>query len=141
MSKKIIDEFTHISSGNKRWKLRHPERYKQSERERKKRYVDKDPVRALLKNVKTRAKKKGIEFSITKDDVTIPEVCPVLGIDLITHRKKGWWDNSPSIDRIDNTKGYIPGNVAVISWRTNNLKSNGTLEELERIVSYMRENL
>jgi len=47
-------------------------------------------------------------------------------------------DNVPSVDRIDPTKGYIKGNVEVISWRANHLKNNATVEELEAIVNYMK---
>lgn len=31
---------------------------------------------------------------------------------------------SPSIDRIDNSKGYIEGNVQWLSWRVNEMKKN-----------------
>jgi hypothetical protein len=47
--------------------------------------------------------------------------------------------NSPSLDRIDNTKGYVPGNVWVISWRANDLKRNATLEELKLLVAALEE--
>jgi hypothetical protein len=45
------------------------------------------------------------------------------------------------IDRIDTSKGYLKDNIKVISWRANRLKSDGTLEELEKIVNYMRKEL
>jgi hypothetical protein len=45
--------------------------------------------------------------------------------------------NSPSVDRIDNTLGYTPDNVCVISHRANQLKRNASLDELKRIVAYM----
>ena len=40
---------------------------------------------------------------------------------------------APTIDRIDNAVGYVPGNVRIISQRANVLKSNGTDKELEAI--------
>jgi len=46
-------------------------------------------------------------------------------------------ENSPSLDRIDNSKGYVPGNIAVISMRANMIKNNATLAELKAIVAYM----
>lgn len=46
---------------------------------------------------------------------------------------------APSLDRIDTTKGYEPGNIEFISWRANYLKRNGTLEEFELIVAHMRK--
>lgn len=94
-----------------------------------------DPRRLLYNRAKSRAKVKGIEFSITWDDIQIPEVCPVFGVPMAV----GIGRNSYSLDRIDSTKGYIPGNVAVISWRANVLKGDGTVEELENILRWMKE--
>lgn len=99
-----------------------------------------NPVSYLLSGARQRAKKKGIEFSITHEDITIPEVCPVLGIELRPTRERyaGFRDNSPSLDRIDNSKGYVPGNVMVISMRANSIKRDATLEELEKIVEFLK---
>lgn len=85
----------------------------------------------LLYNVaKSRCRKNGREFTITKEDVVIPEFCPVLGCKIDTSRGKGRQRNGASLDRIDNTKGYIPGNVWVISALANRMKQDATIEEL-----------
>lgn len=96
-----------------------------------------------------RARKKGIEFTITKEDIVIPEYCPILGIKLEAGlgRKRdsdspslvGAKDSSPSLDRIDNSKGYIPGNVLVISWRANYLKNTATLDELVMLGEFAKQ--
>ena len=45
---------------------------------------------------------------------------------------------APTLDRINHRLGYVRGNVAVICWRCNVLKKDGTLEEIEMIAKYMR---
>jgi len=91
---------------------------------------------------RNRARMGGLECTITVDDIVIPETCPVLGIPLFARIGAGrsnrdQVENSPSLDRIDNGKGYIPNNIAVISMRANMIKNNATLAELKAIVAYM----
>jgi len=93
----------------------------------------------LLNNAKRRSEKYNLEFDLTIDDINIPEFCPVLGIKIGVGIKQ--WDGSPTIDRIDNTKGYTKDNIKIISWKANNLKSFGTIEDFEKILKYMKENL
>lgn len=73
-------------------------------------------------------------FDITVADLEIPTVCPVLGIPITIASGLGSKPGAPSLDRIDNTKGYIKGNVRVISSRANRLKADATLDELILIV-------
>jgi len=88
--------------------------------------------KVMINGAKQRAKRAGIEFSITEDDFEIPDICPVLGIKI--HRtKRNNFSNSPSIDRIDNNKGYVPDNIMIVSRRLNILKKDATLKELVRI--------
>lgn len=92
----------------------------------------------MYNRAKQRAKEKNLEFNINISDIIIPEFCPALGVPLI--RAKGKPDNnSPTLDRIDNSKGYVKGNIQVISHRANTLKSNGSLHELKKITQYMEE--
>lgn len=100
-------------------------------------HIRRHPERRLWASARARALKSGRAFTIVETDVVIPAVCPVLGIPLTVHA--GYRnDNSPSLDRIDSTLGYEPGNVAVISWRANRLKSAMSLEEVESLARYMR---
>lgn len=94
----------------------------------------------MFHDARKRAAKTGLEFSICVFDFVVPKHCPVLGIELqygVGYRN----DSSPSLDRIDSTKGYVPGNVLVISWRANRLKSDATLSELRLIAAYMEREL
>jgi len=96
-----------------------------------------NPKQTLLRRAKDRAAKSGVAFTITLNDIPdIPEVCPVFGFKLEFGSKEERF-SSPSLDRKDNTKGYIPGNLQVISYRANQLKSDGTLEELRKLVNYL----
>lgn len=96
-----------------------------------------DPVKKLLTLAKGRAKKKGLVFSLQYEDIHIPERCPVLGILLVIGGNgAGFQDASPTLDRVDNRQGYIPGNVLVVSWRANRLKCDATKEELRAIADF-----
>jgi hypothetical protein len=99
-----------------------------------------NPAHVLFLQIKSRCKKRNIPFNIEESDIVIPEKCPVLGIDIFFGAKHFCY-NSPSVDRIDNDKGYIKGNIMVISYRANTLKNNGTLEEHRLIVKYMEKYL
>ncbi len=46
-------------------------------------------------------------------------------------------DNSPTIDRINSSRGYEPGNIEVISWRANRMKGDATAEEHRKIADRM----
>lgn len=83
----------------------------------------------MWKSAQERALKKGLEFSILVDDIKIPEVCPLLNKKLLIGDKK----YTPSLDRIDSTKGYTQDNIWVISHRANQIKNDATLDELEKI--------
>lgn len=102
-------------------------------------YYRSDPVRNLYRAAKRRAETKGIEFSIELDDVVIPSACPVLGVPLVVGGGQGFKEGSPTLDRVVNNRGYVKGNVAVISWRANRLKSDATLAELLAITAYLKE--
>ena len=79
----------------------------------------------LYKLAKGRARKKGLEFNIELKDIHIPKKCPILKVPLICSTRY-----SPSIDRIYPDKGYVKGNIAVISALANSMKANATPQEL-----------
>lgn len=100
-------------------------------------YYRADPVRALFDAARRRAASRGIAFGIDRGDIQIPENCPVLGVRLVVGGGQGFRDGSPTLDRVDNVKGYVKGNVRVISWRANRIKSDATLAELKALVTYL----
>ena len=98
-----------------------------------------DPRYKLYHNAKHRAKKKGILFTITMEDITIPEVCPLLGIaiDCYTGDRKS--PHNPSLDQIVPGRGYTLENIQVISSRANWLKADATLNELKILVENLEK--
>lgn len=131
----------------RQWKKNHPGFWKSSpssspaaRHNRYVRWVVQDVRKVLYQRAKSRAKKAGVEFSIELADIIVPDVCPIFKIPLSTSEKQRS-NSSPSLDRIDSSKGYIKGNVWVISWRANHLKSNSSLEELEILVREWRNSL
>lgn len=93
-----------------------------------------DPRHSLLNSAASRARFKGLDFNLVLSDIPIPDTCPILGIPIVCRRTRDKWDknpSAPSLDRIDNTKGYVRGNVQVVSVRANLLKSDATPREIE----------
>ena len=97
------------------------------------------PKTLMLAAAKQRAKRDKVICNITENDILIPERCPILNIPLKINIKK-WENDSPSLDRIIPKLGYTKDNIKVISWRANALKRDASIEELESIVKYMKNN-
>lgn len=105
------------------------------------RVVENKPEWKMHQRAKIRAKKYGREFNLEVSDIVIPEVCPVLGVPLVQHRgRSGAFADSPSLDRIDNNKGYVKGNVRVVSQRANQMKGDASREELIAFARWVLDN-
>lgn len=115
-------------------------RIKKSKEATKAKYGTKEGrIKFLLFKAKTRAKEKNIEFSITYEDLKIPDLCPLLEIPIIWNVRTGRpTENSPSVDRIDNSKGYVKGNVWIVSMRANFIKNSASPEELEKLATNLK---
>lgn len=90
----------------------------------------------VYNGAKYRAKKQGIPFNIDIDDIKIPSICPLIGIPIYKTFGKVT-NNTPSLDKINPILGYTKGNVWVISWKANRVKSNLTIEELNMFCTNM----
>lgn len=91
----------------------------------------------MLWQIKARAKRGNIPFNLEHSDIVIPPTCPILGIPLkINSGHSG--ENSPSVDRIIPEFGYIKGNIKVISNKANSIKSNASIQDLEKVLEYVK---
>lgn len=95
-----------------------------------------NPERGLLRLARQRCRKSGVVCTIAESDIVIPEFCPILGMRL-EFGDMDSRDNSPSLDRIKPELGYVPGNVAVISFKANRIKNHGSADEHRRIADWM----
>lgn len=121
------------------------------------------PFKKWFKSKKSDAKRKGVEFTIKPTDIpsvnireTItetrgrkytsweaieyPKVCSKWGIELDWNLNRIQL-NSPSLDRIDPTKGYIPGNVRLVCNSYNSAKSNCPPDEWDIIEKKIARNI
>ena len=102
-----------------------------------------------LKGVESRAKENGIPYNLDieyfidkdtkrdKEKTGYPDFCPILGIKL--DRELGA-DHRPSFDKVIPENGYIKGNVQIISYKANRLKSNMHLSDFKKFVEYIKNN-
>jgi hypothetical protein len=144
-----IEAKAKASAYNVEWKKKHvaqntsiADKIRNREKEYKRvRCDNEEGYRQLyLTNIKARCKKRGLPFNLTLEDIIIPEICPVLGIKLETRIGK-FHDNSPSLDRLIPELGYIKKNVRIISYRANRIKCHASIEDLEKILAYMKREI
>jgi len=95
-------------------------------------------ARSLLKSSRYRAKRDGIRHTLTLADINVPERCPVLGMRLRKTKGRAG-PSSPSLDRINPRRGYVRGNVVVVSWRANEIKKDATVHELELVARFYQQ--
>lgn len=102
--------------------------------------LTKKEFKEIISRTKASAKKRGIQFSLTTtdlDDIGIPLTCQVLGIPIYFYKGKPQ-DDSISIDRIDSSKGYTKDNIIIVSYRVNKIKSDASIQELEKILNFYK---
>ena len=91
----------------------------------------------MVYGAKKRAKEKGLDFNLTRKEIHFPKRCPALGIKL-KHGNKSWY-NSPTIDRIDNNKGYLIDNCIVVSALTNVVKNSATPDQILKVGKFYKK--
>jgi hypothetical protein len=98
--------------------------------------------KVILSKAKKRSKKKNLEFNLTLGDlISIKNnTCPILGHEILY---KSGIDNkrSASLDRVDPNKGYIKGNVKIVSYEGNSLKNRNNYHSAVKMLEYIIQNL
>lgn len=95
-------------------------------------FIKKNISFIIYRRARNRSKVKNIEFSLEESDIIIPKTCPILRIPIFVGKGK-CCNNSPSIDRIDNNKGYTKNNIQIISHKANTMKNCASLEEIKKV--------
>lgn len=93
-------------------------------------YRKRDYKKYMFQHCKGSAKHRNLDFNLTIDDIIIPKYCPYLGIEITQDVGTGNSYSNASIDRIDNSKGYIKGNIQIISFLANKMKQNVSIDQL-----------
>lgn len=145
-----------ILNCNRLYRHKHPtymkEYYKRNIMKRKKQdqeYYKNNIARQMFNSSRRRARIKDIPHNITIEDIQKEidniknekdeYICPVLNIEIcINTGTKRKYNDSMSLDRINNSKGYIKGNICVISWRANKLKCDASIEEIKNMYNYIQ---
>lgn len=92
----------------------------------------------MLRRAKRRAILFNREFALSLEDIEVPEYCPAIGIPLkVVTGRSGGGQGSPSLDRIDNDRGYVKDNVQVISRLANQMKADASPEQLLKFADWI----
>jgi len=116
------------------------DRIKQIQKRSMQRYISPSSyIRSLWKGAKRRCVESGKKIDIEAIDYLLlnpPTNCPCC--EAVIDYNRGSSNSSPSIDRLDNSKGYVLGNVEVICVNCNTIKSVGSAQQHGQIAAFMR---
>jgi hypothetical protein len=98
--------------------------------ENRRKWADRNVEKRMFRSAKNRATRENILFDLEVSDIVVPVKCPILNMELKHDNRGNAKYNSPSLDKIDNSKGYIKGNIQVISYKANTMKGDATPKEL-----------
>jgi hypothetical protein len=130
-----------------------PEKFRLQEREARARQ---NPIVRMVRKALCRERRKKVESAYENGvrrvhrpaksivDALVAELtpppthCPVFLDMELEYDGRALTSNTATIDRVDNSKGYVLGNIAILSSLANTLKSSGSAEDHEKIATWMR---
>lgn len=101
--------------------------------ERQRDYTRRNPQVQCAHAASNRARAAGLPYDYRfLRTMTCPTLCPILGTEISFAYGQGQRprESVASFDQIVAGKGYVPGNVQIISMLANQMKSNATREQL-----------
>tara|TARA_R110000751_G_scaffold92373_1_gene180824 strand:- start:128 stop:544 length:417 start_codon:yes stop_codon:yes gene_type:complete len=96
----------------------------------------------VLWSAMERAKKQGVPFSITHQDINDiwpkDNCCPALGRQMVWATKK-CTPNSPTLDKINPQLGYVVGNIAIVCYLANAIMQNALPSEVTKVAQWFSQ--
>lgn len=98
-----------------------------------------DYRRGMLHRARAASKQHGIPCNLESiEDIPYVTRCPIFGVELVmgsgTNHK---W--SPSLDKIVPSKGYVKGNIIVVSHFANSIKSNAAPDQIMAVAKFYKK--
>lgn len=111
----------------------------EAERAACRRWALKNPAKKLLIQCRDSARRRGRDCTITAEHLDAllgPMTCSATGLPLTLENDSSTVRNpwAPSVDRLDNSKGYAPGNVRIVCAIYNMMRADWSDDVVLRVV-------
>ena len=102
-------------------------------------YRAKNRFAIRMRSCRARSKEKGLPFNLTTEylESIWTNNCPAFGTTLNIDARKGSKEHA-QLDRIIPDLGYVEGNVVWLSERANRIKDDASIEDLERLITWLK---
>lgn len=89
--------------------------------------------------IRQRAARRGVPFDIDYKYIynIAPDICPVFGTPFVFYGAGGHTPESPTVDRLDPAKGYVAGNITIISAKANSIKSAFAADDIWKVALWL----
>lgn len=130
------------AEANLKWARENPTNRLAGKRRQRARAPESYWASSALANAKVRAGRAGVPLNVDHAFLLAmahdTKTCPVFDFVFEYQGRGRIHAASPSLDRIDPKKGYVRGNVAIISVRANSIKQNASWQEIAKVVDWLR---